>query len=136
MQGGCLNISQSCLLAIMIAAQSKIDQLLLYNDMAHQPAFAEQRLAMAHERTLEHRSVIAGFPSVASLEQHARQCLGEMNWLQKNIFSRSSVDKVRQVSSFGISHQANVATPDLVPNFCMWQDGSGINAKLIRSTAS
>ena len=124
------------LLTILIAAQSKINQLLLYNDMAHQPGFAEQRLAMAHERTLEHRSVIAGFPSVASLEQHARQCLGEMNWLQKNIFSRSSVDKVRQVSSFGISHQANVATPDLVPNLCMWQEGSGINAKLVRSTIS
>ena len=84
------------LLTILIAAQSKIDQLLLYNDMAHQPGFAEQRLAMVHERTLEHRSVINGFPSVVSLEQHARQCLGEMNWFQKNIFSRSSVDKVRR----------------------------------------
>lgn len=124
------------LLTILIAAQSKIDQLLLYNDMAHQPGFAEQRLAMAHERTLEHRSVINGFPSVASLEQHARQCLGEMNWFQRNIFSRSSVDNVRQVSSFGINHEANVASPDLVPNFCIWQDGSGINAKLVRSTAS
>jgi hypothetical protein len=122
------------LLTILIAAQSKIDQLLLCNDLAHQPGFAEQRLAMAHERTLEHRSVINGFPSVASLEQHARQCLGEMNWFQKNIFSRSSVDKVRQVSSFGIKHEANVASPDLVPNFCIWQDGSGINAKLVRST--
>jgi hypothetical protein len=85
---------------------------------------------------MEHQAVIHSFPSMTSLEQHARQCLGEMNWLQKNIFSRSSVDKVRQVSSFGIHHQANLATPDLVPNFCMWQDGSGINAKLVRSTAS
>ena len=124
------------LLTILISAQSKIDQLLLYNDMAHQPGFAEQRLAMAHERTMEHQAVIHSFPSMTSLEQHARQCLSEMNWLQKNIISRSSVDKVRQVSSFGIHHEANLATPDLVPNFCMWQDGSGINAKLVRSTAS
>jgi len=124
------------LLTILIAAQSKIDQLLLYNDMAHQPGFAEQRLAIAHERTMEHQAVIHSFPSMTSLEQYARQCLSEMNWLQKNIFSRSSVDKVRQVSSFGIHHEANLATPDLVPNFCMWQDGSGINAKLVRSTAS
>ena len=123
------------LLTILIAAQSKVDQLLLYNDMAHQPGFAEQRLAMAHERTKEYQAVIHSFPSMTSLEQHARQCLGEMNWLQKNIFSRSSVDKVKQVSSFRGSHNTNNTSPDLVPNFCMWKDGDTISAKLVRSPA-
>ena len=124
------------LLTILINAQSKIDQLLLCNDLAHQPSFAEKRLAMVHDRTLEHQSVISGFPSMASLEQHARLCLGEMNWLQKNIFSRSSVNKVRSVSSFGASHQANETTHDLVPSFCMWMDENGIHSKLDRSPAS
>jgi hypothetical protein len=132
---GEIAIHDMSLLTILIAAQSKIDQLLLYNDLAHQPTFAEQRLAMAHERTLEHRSVIESFPSITCLEQHARQCLGEMNWLQRNIFSRSSVEKVKQVSSFRGFHNTNNTGPDLVPNFCIWKDGDTISAKLVRSPA-
>ena len=118
------------LMAGLISAQTSIDQLLLSNDIAHQPKFVEQRLRIADQRIESHKLLVQGLPSLESIHEHATQCLAEMNWFQRNIFARSTVSRVRDTAPPGQTVTPLDPSSSVVPSICIWRDEEGLHAKL------
>ncbi|MCP9909970.1 hypothetical protein KBZ15_08645 [Cyanobium sp. BA20m-p-22] len=111
--------------ATLIAARNRVTQLQIYHDLIEQPSYAGKRMETAANRMNQHKIVMESCNTVESLRSHAKQCIGQMNWFQRNIFDRSTVKMVDEALSYATPCAASGAVVDVTPGFCFWQGNDG-----------
>jgi len=130
---GSTTIHDMQLLSGLISAQSRIQEAHLFYALMENPNYVDRHLEKMQNRVEEHKKVISGFPSISELQNHARQCVNDMNWFEKNIFNRSTVSNVRQSENIRDPFVAGQNSLNAIPSYCFWKDENGINVKIDRS---
>jgi thiamine biosynthesis lipoprotein ApbE len=98
--------------------------------------YVDRRIELMQSRIEEHKSIIGGFNAISELKNHAKQCVNEMNWFQRNFSSNSTVNKVNQIANLQDPFDTSTKTIDVVPSYCFWRDENGLNIKIDRSGQS
>ena len=111
--------------AALIAARNRVTQLQIYHDLIEQPSYAGKRMETAANRMNQHKIVMENCNTVESLQSHAKQCISQMNWFQRNVFDRSTVKMVDEALSYATPCAASGAVVDVTPGFCFWQGNDG-----------
>lgn len=86
------------LLMGLVAADMRVQEARLYRTMECNPKDVQRRLHRVTEKVGEYREALDNLPSVEGLERHAKVCVEEMGWWQRNVFARGVVDEVSQLS--------------------------------------
>ena len=123
--------------AALMTARNRVTQLQIYHDLIEQPSYADKRMETAAMRMNEQKQVMEHFDTIESLRSHARQCVSEMSWFQRNIFDRSTVKMVDLSLSHANPCLASGVAVDVTPGFCFWQDDKGTTqARLVNAGLS
>ncbi|KKJ00730.1 hypothetical protein PROH_05515 [Prochlorothrix hollandica PCC 9006 = CALU 1027] len=133
---GSTTIHDMQLLSGLISAQSRIQEAHLFYSLMENPNYVDRHLEKMQGRVEEHKAIISGFPSITELQNHARQCVDEMNWFQKNIFNRSTVSMVGQTETIRDPFASSQSSLNAIPSYCFWRDENGLNVKIDRSGQS
>ena len=119
--------------AALIAARNRVTQLQIYHDLVEQPSYADKRMETAARRMYQHKAVMENCNTVESLQTHAKQCISQMNWFQRNIFDRTTVKMVDKALCHANPYTASGPVVDVTPGFCFWQGDDGkIQARLVK----
>jgi hypothetical protein len=120
------------LLSALMIARNRVTQLQIYNDLVEQPSYIENRLARAASRIEAHKEILEQCTAVDALRNHAGQCAREMNWFQRNVFSRSTARKAKEISTSGVIADLSAPMIDVTPGLCFWQESDGVvQARLV-----
>lgn len=133
---GSTTIHDMQLLSGLISAQSRIQEAHLFYSLMENPNYVDRHLEKMQGRVEEHKAIISGFPSITELQNHARQCVDEMNWFQKNIFNRSTVSRVGQTEAIRDPFTSSQSLLNAIPSYCFWRDENGLNVRIDRSGQS
>jgi hypothetical protein len=119
-------------LSALMIARNRVTQLQIYNDLVEQPSYVDSRLARAASRIEAHKEILERCTAVDALRVHAGQCAREMSWFQRNLFSRSTARKAKEMSSSGLIEDVSAPTIDVTPGLCFWQESGGaVQARLV-----
>ena len=124
------------LLSGLISAHSRIQEAHLFYDLMQNTNYVDRRIELMQSRIEEHKSIIGGFNAISELKNHAKQCVNEMNWFQRNFSSNSTVNKVNQIANLQDPFDTSTKIIDVVPSYCFWRDENGLNIKIDRSGQS
>jgi hypothetical protein len=116
-----------CLIGL-IAADLKLEQLLLLLAMQNNPADVGRRQDRIRDKMQKHEQALENLPSVQELERHADACLRAMRWWEKLTDFGQTSKEVKDSQSFGIE-DAKPALSALKPSlngYVFWQDKEGI----------
>jgi hypothetical protein len=119
-------------LSALMIARNRVTQLQIYHDLAEQPSYVDHRLARAASRIEAHKEILDQCTAVDALRVHAGQCAREMSWFQRNVFSRSTARKAKEISTSGLIADLSAPTIDVTPGLCFWQESGGaVQARLV-----
>lgn len=124
------------LLSSLISAQCRIQEAHLFYDLMQNTNYVDRRIELMQSHIEEHKSIIGGFNAISELKNHAKQCVNEMNWFQRNFSNNSTVNKVNQIGNLQDPFATSTKTIDVVPSYCFWRDENGLNIKIDRSGQS
>lgn len=125
------------ILVALMAARNRVFQLHIYHDLLEQASYANERMNQAAQQIERHKEVLRHCAAVKILQDHANQCIREMNWFQRKIFNRSTVRRVNEAASTLTGHEQLPRATEIVPGFCFWQGEDGeINARLSPAISS
>ncbi|OYQ62311.1 hypothetical protein B9G53_22845 [Pseudanabaena sp. SR411] len=135
-EDGSTAIHDMQLLLGLVSAQSRIQEAHLFYDLIQNPTYVERRMETMQSRIEEHKSILQGFNVVSELKNQAKLCIDEMQWWQKHLLNRSTVNQVNQIADFQDPFATYTKTIDVVPSYCFWRDENGLNIKIDRSGQS
>lgn len=119
-------------LSALMMARNRVTQLQIYHDLMEQPSYVDRRLDRAASRIEAHKQVLVQCSAVEALRAHAGQCAREMNWFQRNLFSRSTARKAKDIASSGLIQEVTIPSVDVAPGLCFWQESGGeVQARLV-----
>ena len=124
------------LLSSLISAQCRIQEAHLFYDLMQNTNYVDRRIELMQSHIEEHKSIIGGFNAISELKNHAKQCVNEMNWFQRNFSNNSTVNKVNQIGNLQDPFATSTKTIDVVSSYCFWRDENGLNIKIDRSGQS
>jgi hypothetical protein len=124
------------LLVAVMMADYRVDEARLYYALEHAPADVERRLARIQEKACEYGRAMASLPMLGELQQHARACLEEMGWWERNLTARGIVRDVERAATLpftAMPPQASAPPSGAPPSYVFWQDADGrVHVKLLR----
>ncbi|WOD37218.1 hypothetical protein [Nodosilinea sp. E11] len=116
-----------CLIGL-IAADLKLEQMLLLQAMQNNPADVGRRQERIRDKMQKHEQALENLPSVKELERHADACLKAMRWWEKLTDFGQTKKEVRESQAYGLE-DAKPALAALKPglnSYVFWQDKEGI----------
>ncbi len=116
-----------CLIGL-IAADLKLEQMLLLQAMQNNPADVGRRQERIRNKMQKHEQALENLPSVKEIERHADACLKAMRWWEKLIDFGQTKKEVRESQAYGLE-DAKPALAALKPGlngYVFWQDKDGI----------
>lgn len=116
-----------CLIGL-IAADLKLEQMLLLQAMQNNPNDVGRRQERIHSKMQRHEQDIANLPSVKELERHANACLKAMQWWDKLIDFGQARQEVQESQAYGledIKPNLSMLRPSL-NGYIFWQSEEGI----------
>ncbi|MCK6587253.1 MAG: hypothetical protein L6Q76_06680 [Polyangiaceae bacterium] len=123
------------LLVAVMMADHRVDEARLYYALEHAPTDVERRLARIREKAVEYSRAINSLPMLGELQQHARACVEEMGWWERNLTSRGVVREVERAAALPLTsapRQSAAKASETSPSYVFWQDSNGqIHVKLL-----
>jgi hypothetical protein len=117
-----------CLIGL-IAADLKLEQLLLLLAMQNNPADVGRRQARIRDKMQKHEQSVANLPSIQEIERHADACLKAMRWWEKlTDFGQTTkqVEACKAADIKDIKPEFSALKPSL-SGYVFWQDDDGVH---------
>jgi hypothetical protein len=116
-----------CLIGL-IAADLKLEQMLLLQAMQNNPSDVGRRQERIHSKMQRHEQDITNLPSVKELERHANACLKAMQWWDKLLDFGQTNNEVKETQAYGLE-DVNPGLSILRPSlngYIFWRSEEGI----------
>lgn len=116
-----------CLIGL-IAADLKLEQILLLQAMQNNPSDVGRRQERIHSKMKRHEQVITNLPSVTELERHANACLKAMQWWDRLIDFGQTSQEVKETQAYGLEDVKpglSILRPSL-NGYIFWKSEEGI----------
>ena len=117
----------------LISAQALVFKAQLLHDVSQDPDLVEHRLESVQQFMQDNIDCVSAYPSIKELEEHAKRCVAEMSWFERNITRRSTTKRVKNASGRPIDLQQTASEQSPTPNFAFWQEDGKIHTRLIES---
>ncbi|MFH7242757.1 MAG: hypothetical protein ACHWZW_07885 [Spirulina sp.] len=116
-----------CLIGL-IAADLKLEQMLLLQAMQNNPNDVGRRQERIHSKMKRHEQVITNLPSVTELERHANACLKAMQWWDRLVDFGQTSQEVKETQTYGledVNPGLSIFRPSL-NGYIFWKSEEGI----------
>lgn len=117
-----------CLVGL-IAADLKLEQLLMLLAMQNNPADVGRRQERLRNKMQQHEHCVANLPSIKEIERHAKSCLKAMQWWEKLVDVGQTQRTVRETQFLNLQDvkpEFSALKPGL-GGYVFWKDKEGMH---------
>lgn len=121
------------LLIAAMKADCRIAEARIYYALEQAPADVERRLENARTKATEYRNIMASLPLLGELQQHARDCIEELSWWERNVTARGVVKEAQRLASIRPDESIDTQGPraSAPQSYAFWKDNDGnVHVKL------
>ena len=116
------------MLVALAAADLRNASLRVYHAMEHNPADTQRRLNKAKAKVDKYRELLENLPSVEGLKSHAKKCVEEMSWWERNVSARGVRKETAKLASLelrDVKVPVQAGESPTMGRYVFWKDEAG-----------